>query len=593
MAYEPYEWKDGDLITAERLNHLEEGVKNEQIGPKGERGEKGEKGDPGEAGKDGKDGAPGKDATVDPTLTKEGEAADAKIVGDKFSTLEKEELEKAIEKYYALRRTGKVYQTKLWKTPSNPTSTGEKLLDNAGLVFAPSTDTAAGQDDYLNGQNPLFEWVHVNYIRDTDGAPRPIAIEGMDGYKTSGSVDVGAMQMSFWWDWDDSAEDYTLVTISDTPHPELNLKPWVECVKADGSVLPWCIGSSYISGTASDGMLRSQPGLKPEAFQSHNSMLTNYAKKGEGYTGAGAARNLFQIIFNAIKGATKNSQTLYKGTTSYSWQYDASVQRSEKAAYFPVTKEQAANIVVGSSVYVGYGSDNSGTLNKDRGITTMRQYADMARVLRVEDLDESNSAVYLDIDGEGFDTTPVQLTEELSSPIIMSSMHWYSGETDKVLGHHDGSPVSNTDGKHPYRVQGREYAVGGYIIAADTVMDFQEDYSKDVYIAPRGVAHSSSDATIRETYTKIGNIPAEEGGADWWVGDIAADVETGGWYPSVKGASDSQGFGDRCYAGGAATSGTREYIQNGHLRGGSDAGSGCLNCWNGLGNAYWNFLGCD
>ena len=589
MAYEPYKWEDGDIITAERLNHLEEGVKNEQIGPKGEQGEKGEKGDP---GKDGKDGPPGKDATVDPTLTKEGEAADAKIVGDKFATLEKEELEKAIENYYAMRRTGKVYQTKLWKTAANPSSAGEKLLDNAGLVFEPSTDTVLGQDDYLNGQNSLFEWVHVNYIRDSDGSPRPIAIEGMEEYKTSGSVDVGSMQMSFWWDWDDSAEEYTLVTISDTPHPELNLKPWPECVKADGTVMPWCIGSAYISGIASDDLLRSQPGLPPEVRQSHNSMLANYAEKGEGYTGAGAVRNLFQIIFIAIKGATKNAQTLYKGTTSYSWQYDASVQRAEKATYFPVTNDQAANILVGSSVYVGYGRNDGGTLNKDRSITTMRQYADMARVLRIEDLDENNKAVYLDI-SEGFDTTPVQLTEELSSPIIMSSMHWYSGETDKVLGHHDGSPVSNVDSKHPYRVQGREYAVGGYIVAADTVMDFQEDYSKDVYIAPRGVAHSSSDATIRETYTKIGNIPAEADGADWWVGDIDVDVETGGWYPSVKGASDSQGFGDRCYAGGTATSGTREFLQNGNLWNASLGGPACVDCRVSLGRAGWNYLGCD
>ena len=46
-------------------------------------------------------------------------------------------LEKVIENYYALRRTGKVYQTKLWKFASNPTSAGEKLLDNEGLVFSP------------------------------------------------------------------------------------------------------------------------------------------------------------------------------------------------------------------------------------------------------------------------------------------------------------------------------------------------------------------------------------------------------------------------------------------------------------------------
>ena len=35
-------------------------------------------------------------------------------------------LEKSIENYYALRRTGKVYQTKLWKIVDNPTSEGVK-----------------------------------------------------------------------------------------------------------------------------------------------------------------------------------------------------------------------------------------------------------------------------------------------------------------------------------------------------------------------------------------------------------------------------------------------------------------------------------
>ena len=50
-------------------------------------------------------------------------------------------LEKSIENYYAMRRTGKVYQTKLWKFPTNPSPSGEKLLDNAELVFEPSTDT--------------------------------------------------------------------------------------------------------------------------------------------------------------------------------------------------------------------------------------------------------------------------------------------------------------------------------------------------------------------------------------------------------------------------------------------------------------------
>lgn len=50
MAYIPTIWEDGDVITAERLNHLEQGVRNEQQGPPGPQGE---------PGKDGKDGAAG------------------------------------------------------------------------------------------------------------------------------------------------------------------------------------------------------------------------------------------------------------------------------------------------------------------------------------------------------------------------------------------------------------------------------------------------------------------------------------------------------------------------------------------------------
>lgn len=502
-------------------------------------------------------------------------------------------LEQAIGNYYALRRTGKVYQTKLWKFASNPTSSGEKMLDNSGLVFKPSTDSEIGQDDYLNGQNPLFEWVNVNYIRDDDGTPRPIAVEGDSNYKTSGSVDVGVMQMSFWWKWDASNAEYDLITISDTPHPELGLKPWVECVKADGTVVPWCIGSKYISGIASDGKLRSQPGLKPERHQSHNNMIENYQSKGSGYWGAGACRNTFQIIFNAIKGNTKSSQVLFAGCTSYNYQYEASVQSEESHTYFPVTNDQANNLIVGSCVSVGYAGNNNGAENRDRGQSTVHSYVDSAKILRIDTLDDNNKAVYLDIQEEnGFNTKPHVYTEEFSAPIILSTMHWWSGSTDSVRGKHDGSIISNTNGRFPYRVQGREYSVGAYVVASDTVMDFQSDSSKNVYVAPKGVEHSSNDATIRSTYDLVGNIP-NYNGADWWIGDITLNDDNGAWFPSANGSGSSQGTGDRCYSGGPVTSGTREYLQGGGLWGASVAGSAFLSCWYWLGGGGWDFVACD
>ena len=507
------------------------------------------------------------------------------------------QLENAIANYYALRRTGKVYQTKLWKFATNPSPSGEKLLENTGLVFEPSTDTEEGQDDYLNGQNSLFEWVHVNYIRDAEGTARPIAIEGMDDYKTSGAVDVGAMQMSFWYKWDASNAGYDLITISDTPHRELGLVPWSECKKADGTTVPWCIGSAYISGKASDGKLRSQPGLPPERNQSHNNMITNYSEKGEGYKGAGTERNTFQFIFNAIKGATKNSQSLFAGVTDWNIQYEASIQSADNHTYFPVTNAQAANIPLGTCVSVGYGGNNSGTANNDRGQATIHEYADDVKVLRKEALpDGENTAIYLDIlDDAAFNTMPHVYDDTFSAPIILSSMHAVAGLTDSIIGHHDGSPVSNTDAKHPYRVQGREYAVGGYIVASDTVAYLNADGSRTIYVAEKGTAHSNNQETILSTYKNAGTIPNGATGtaADWYIGDLSLDENTAAWWPSAEGSGSTQGMCDRYYAGGASSNTLREYLQGGNLGLGSVAGVGFLRLHSSLSSEGWSYLACD
>lgn len=70
MAYTPTTWTDGDLITAEKLNKLEAGVQNEQVGPQGPAGPKGDtgaqgpKGDKGDTGAQGPAGADGADGAA-------------------------------------------------------------------------------------------------------------------------------------------------------------------------------------------------------------------------------------------------------------------------------------------------------------------------------------------------------------------------------------------------------------------------------------------------------------------------------------------------------------------------------------------------
>ena len=497
--------------------------------------------------------------------------------------------EKILEAFFGSMRNGKIYQTELYLSATNPTSNGTKTLANAGKVCEPSTDTVEGQDDYEG--IGIFTWFNCNYVTNEYGRKVPTAVEGWgNGFKNDGSVDVGVIAMTPYWNVEEK-DGKQIWTLSDTPNDEYGLVGWETAKKEDGNFAPYVVHSKYVSGIGTDGLLRSFKNSKPARNQCYNNMITNYQKKGKGYWGGGKERNLYRILYQVIKYATKNEQTIFQGTTNYNFQYAAAVQRDTKETYFPVTNAQAANIIVGAYVSVGYGSVSGSNVNNDRGVGTIHKYADDVKVLRIEDLDENNKAVYLDVE-EGFTTTPVAISDTVNAPITMSSMHWWSGSTDKVIGKHDGSLTSNTDGKHPYRVMGIEDAVGGYIVYADSVMVFKEDYSKDVYIARRGTKHVTDEATIKSTYKLIGNIPANDG-ADFWIGDIGVDTETCAWFVKAVGSSDRQGWGDRCYAGGKNTSGTREDLGRGLLWVGAFGGPVFVYCWNWLGWTDWYCLGCD
>lgn len=568
--------------AADSLQELKDGIASGDFkGEKGDRGEKGDTGDTGPAATVAVGTVTGLGAGTAPTVTNSGDEHNAVL---DFGIPTASALDIAIDVLFKLPRTGKVYTVKMPRFAANPTVNCEKLDDNVGLVCEPSTDTVEGQDDYAD--IPLFKWYNCNYKRDANGHAYPTAIEHLsDDYRKTGTVDVGVIQMTPYVKWDDSDPDYILWSITDSPRD--GFTPWA-AAKSGDTVYPYVIHSKFFSGVGEDGLLRSVYDILPAQRQSYNGMITDYGKKGAGYKGAGGERVAWQILFNAIKCAVKSSQEKYAGTTGYNLQYSAAIQRSEKLTYFPVTAAQAKSLLVGSRVSVGYGSNNSGTVSIDRSVSTMHSYASSAKILKIEALDDTNSAVYLDCDA--FDTMPVALSDTLNAPITLSTMHWHSGTTDAVIGHHDGSPGSNTDSKHPYRVQGIEYAVGGYETLSDMVLAFDDSSGKDVYVCPAGVAHTKTDAEILAKYKKVGSFPA----GDWWIGDIGFDPETCVTWPATQGSGDKTGVGDRVYGGGnASKNALREYLQGGNLWYWSHAGSSCVNCWHGLGFGYWYFLAAD
>ena len=569
--------------ASDSLQELKDGIANGNFkGEKGDRGEKGDTGETGPAATVAVGTVTGLGAGAAPTVTNSGDEHNAVL---NFGIPTASAIDVAVDVLFKLPRTGKVYTVKIPRFATNPTVNCEKLDDNAGLVCEPSTDTVEGRDDYAD--IPLFKWYNCNYKRDASGHAYPTAIEHLsDDYRKTGTVDVGVIQMTPYVKWDASNPDYILWSITDSPRD--GFTPWA-AAKSGDTVYPYVIHSKFFSGVGEDGLLRSVYDLIPARNQSYYSLITDYAKKGAGYKGAGGEKAAWQILFNSIKYAVKSSQEKYAGCTGYNFQYPAAVQRSEKLTYFPVTAAQAKNLLVGSRVSVGYGSKGSdGTVNNDRGASTVHQYADEAKILKIEPIDDTTSAVYLDCDA--FDTMPVALSDTLNAPITLSTMHWHSGTTDAVIGHHDGSPGSNTDYKHPYRVQGIEYAVGSYEVLSDVVLAFDDSNGKDVYVCPAGVAHTKTDAEILANYKKVGSFPAD----DFWIGDIGFDPETCITYPATQGSGDKTGVGDRVYGGGNASKNTlREYLQGGHLGYWSDAGASYVVCGSWLGGGVWAYLAAD
>lgn len=489
-----------------------------------------------------------------------------------------------IDILFRLQRTGKVYTVKIPRFAVNQTTTCEKLDDNAGLVCVASTDTAEGQDDYAD--IPLFKWYNCNYVREANGHAIPIAIEGIDeGFTMTGNVDVGVIQMTPFVKWDESNSDYVLLSITDSPKD--GFIPW-KTAKYGDTVYSYVIHSKYFSVLGEDGLPRSQHG-KIIRKMSHNAVLTNYQKKGAGYWGAGVERNSWQILFQLIKYATKSSQTVFYGYTNNSFQYSAAVQRSDAATYFPVTASQASNILVGTYVSVGYGIKSGTSVSTDRSYDSIHAYADDVKVLSKETMEDGNVAIYLDVDA-GFNTTTIDLGDGLTAPITLSSMCAQSGSTDVLPHHCDGSPVSNTNGKFAYRIQGCEYGVGVWVVASDTITCFSDDSgNKVIYVAPNGVAHTSGSG-YKSTYVAVGSIVA----GDWTIGDLELNVEAGAFYSATKGSSTSIGVGDYNYGGGTPTANTtREYLMNGNLRDGSLAGSASVVSSYGLGAAYWDIAAAD
>ena len=509
------------------------------------------------------------------------------------------------ENMFALQRTGEVYTVKFPKWETSHISTGEKLDANAGLVCEPSTKTIKGQNDYAN--IPLFKTYDVNAYVDDEGVRHVTAIKGDKNFKDKGKVDVFVLGMSYYEKiWED--DQYWYYSRTDSPREGYTIAR--ECINRDGSIQPFALYSKYVSGFI-DKVPYSSKGLIPgrvysstplpseDSFSANNSytnMIANYHKKGNFYCGGMTCDYKYILSTFYLKYATLNTQSIMYGCASNNFQYKASIQSEDKNTYFPVTKSQATQIEIGSSVSVGYQSKFSSTITVDRAYSNTHRYADDVKVLKKEDIDDNNVAIYLDIT-EPFNTMPVTIADGVESEIYISSMHWQSGFSDDVLDR-DGCPCDTkaqlTNGKFPMVIQGIECMVGGYETYGNAFMDIVDATGKrEVYIQ-NDASQLTTDMTKAKTTYKKSPYAIQPTKANNWnyITRIDFDLENGAFVQTntgQDGSSTTTGFADGVYIDNAS-SGQREFLGFGYLWSGSYAGLSFLNAHDGVGAAYWIIL---
>lgn len=487
-----------------------------------------------------------------------------------FNTKGMSDLELDITARYERARNGKVFAVRFKKYENDTSALGEYYLDSVGLTCNPSTDTVEGQDDFLN-QSP-FQWEHCNYVRDDDSVARVTALKGRNGYKEEGAVDVGSIMPTFWWK-QEIGETYNTIYLSDSPHAELGLVPWYEAVKADGSVLPYYIGSAFPSVNASDGKLRSQPNLPPAYNQSHNGNCTEYQKKGAGYNGGGSETNLFALIMCAIKYRTMNVDYFSKGCTQFNTQVKCAVAETGVKR---VLLSNKYNFYKGCCVSVGMA--RASDENTDRGLTEMNSKANRVRVESIEEVTVSGTKYYaLNLETDtAFDT---------DTNTYVSSMPCFAGETESVIGKHDGAYLSNTDGLHTMRICGREFLWGQGCIFGATALKFGNN-AWHVMKTPKGVKANSG----LTGYVDSGAQYDYNDGKDTYQGDLNLNAQYGTYAMRTKGSVSSLGVGDYIWEGGTGLTGgeTREFYSGGLLGDGSIVGLASVFCGHGLGYAYWD-----
>ena len=368
---------------------------------------------------------------------------------------------------------------------------GELTDDSAGLVCTPSTEATAGSDPFAH--LPQFWCLEVAAEKKADGSHEIFYVEHIDSTKDvrSGEYLCWMVQKNTWKrEWQN--DEYKF--LKTRCHPASGYKRWPEGTDRTGKVHEYIAHPKYYAGIGSDGRITCGTGLAPVNRTSHQTGVSKWRARGAQYSGASGSLVKFLDAMVRLKYGRKGNSGKIEGCTSYNYQYAVAVSETGVERVI-LTKEQAANLLVGSAVMLGIQSGS------DRNTASNYSIFDGKLITAIETVtieEKEYSAVYVDNGGKTFDTT--------AGSTYLSTSPYYSGWNDNVLGR-DGSKISPTSGKEPGMIQGVEFMNGSYLIVSDELWQWSQDAEKNYrFDCYKCYDQSKVGSAINENYEKV-NVP--------------------------------------------------------------------------------------
>ena len=483
---------------------------------------------------------------------------------------------------------------------SSPTLT--RLWDAAGLTVTPGTDQAAGAsgfDNYapFNRRKCVGSWT----VENGKAVFTPQAYYGDADYTEDGTMGdyVAVDQPPVYW-----YEDKENGILGVSGNAASGFEPHPACVDAYGNVRAHTYLPCYALAQK-DGHAVSLPGYHNFAgtYRGNWNAARSY---GDGSAFANfaiiepSAVDHLEWLLQTIEFATQDMNTVMMGAISMRYSTDVIVA-APAANKFVLTAAAGNVYVVGQAIAIGGAQWGGYELTKYRNIVSIEPCN--------EDGTPNASGTHRLITYDGADysasITP-GTTAIYSRPWITGATQGYAPNVPAVLGH-TGSPVSNSDAKHPMLYRWRENVYGNQNMTCLDLMDVRvevgtEEYKLQWYHNPelqtKGAAKyfpsadgkpDAADLVEANGWMLLGVETPKDSYVNGYIKEESADER----WPHVrvptltKGASATTYSCDYAYL--VASNVVRAVRRRGNLTDGRLSGPRFVNAANAPSHASWNY----